>query len=184
MISSHIQQATFGGGCFWCTEAIFQNIVGITKITSGYSGGHIPDPTYETVCNGSTGHAEVIQVEFDSVKIDYRSLLKIFWDTHDPTTPNQQGADIGTQYRSVIFYHNQSQEIEAISLKKEIENTNRYEDSIVTEIVQFENFFPAESYHQEYYTNHTDQPYCKMVIDPKIIKFRSKYSKIIQTDDI
>tara|TARA_B100001094_G_C18129245_1_gene771291 strand:+ start:984 stop:1535 length:552 start_codon:yes stop_codon:yes gene_type:complete len=183
-MSSHVQQATFGGGCFWCTEAIYQKIIGIKKVISGYSGGHIIDPTYEAVCNGNTGHAEVIQIEFDSVKINYRSLLEIFWDTHDPTTPNQQGADIGTQYRSVIFYHNQSQEIEAVNLKKEVENSNQYNDPIVTEIVQLETFFPAESFHQEYYTNHTDQPYCKMVIDPKINKFRSKYSNMIQTDDI
>ena len=182
-MSSLVQLATFGGGCFWCTEAIFQGITGVKKVTSGYSGGHVSDPKYEAVCNGNTGHAEVIQVEFNSAKIDYSSLLNIFWDTHDPTTPNQQGADMGTQYRSVIFYHNQSQEIEAINLKKEIENSNRHEDSIVTEIVQFETFFPAESYHQNYYTNHTDQPYCKMVIDPKITKFRSKYSNMIQTND-
>jgi len=183
-MSSLVQLATFGGGCFWCTEAIFQGIIGVQKVTSGYSGGHVLDPKYEAVCNGGTGHAEVIQVEFDSTVIDYSSLLNIFWNTHDPTTLNRQGADVGTQYRSIIFFHDQTQEIEATNLKKEIEDSNQYEESIVTEIVPFETFFPAELYHQNYYKNNNKQQYCQIVIDPKIAKLRSKYSKLIQTDNI
>ena len=181
-MSSHIEQATFGGGCFWCTEAIFQSIAGVSKVTSGYCGGHDNDPKYEAVCNGVTGHAEAIQIEFDISIINYASILKVFWDTHDPTTLNQQGADIGTQYRSVIFFHDPTQEKEATKLKQEIEKSNRYENPIVTEIVKFNTFFPAESYHQNYYSTHPDQPYCKMVIKPKITKFRSKYSKLIYAD--
>ena len=181
-MSSHIEQATFGGGCFWCTEAIFQSIAGVSKVTSGYCGGHDIDPKYEAVCNGVTGHAEAIQIEFDTSIINYASILKVFWDTHDPTTLNQQGADIGTQYRSVIFFHDPTQEAEATKLKQEIEKSDRYENPIVTEIIKFNTFFPAESYHQNYYSTNPDQPYCKMVIEPKITKFRSKYSKLIYAD--
>ena len=179
-MSSHIEQATFGGGCFWCTEAIFQSIAGVSKVTSGYCGGHDNDPKYEAVCNGVTGHAEAIQIEFDISIIDYASILKVFWDTHDPTTLNQQGADIGTQYRSAIFYHDENQKKIADKLKKSLNDSKVFESDIVTEIVEFKKFYKAEDYHQDYFNKNPNVPYCSYVIKPKLKKFLSEYKSLNQ----
>ncbi len=164
--------ATFGMGCFWCSEAIFQRLSGVSKITSGYMGGTTKNPTYEDVCEGTTGHAEVIQVEYDPTKITYPKLLEIFWKMHNPTTLNQQGADHGTQYRSVIFYHDEAQKKSAI--KSKIEAQKKYDDPIVTEILPATPFYPAESYHQDYFEKNTEAPYCQHVIAPKLAKMKSE----------
>jgi peptide-methionine (S)-S-oxide reductase len=174
-------KATFGGGCFWCTEAIFSQLKGVNKVTSGYSGGHVSNPTYKEVCNGNTGHAECIQIEFDPTEIAYAELLEVFWMTHDPTTLNRQGADVGTQYRSVIFYHDEEQKQAAISIKEKLNKEKIWNDPIVTEIIQFEKFCKAEDYHQNYYPNNKNQGYCRIVITPKIEKFKKVFSdKIIK----
>jgi peptide-methionine (S)-S-oxide reductase len=173
-------KATFGGGCFWCTEAIFSQLKGVSKVTSGYSGGHVSNPKYEEVCKGSTGHAECIQIEFDPDKINYSELLEIFWMTHDPTTLNRQGADVGTQYRSVIFYHSEEQKKTAISIKEKLIKENIWKDPIVTQIAKYEKFYAAEDYHQNYYPNNKNQGYCRIVITPKFEKFKKVFSdKII-----
>ena len=158
--------ATFGGGCFWCTEAIFQQLAGVDKVVSGYSGGNTPDPSYQAVCSGATGHAEVVQVSFDPRVISYADLLRIHLGTHDPTTPNRQGADKGTQYRSIILPHNQEQAAIAKAVIEEM--AAAYEAPIVTEIKPFEHFYPAEAYHQDYYLSNPEQPYCAAVISPKL----------------
>ena len=175
MNTKSLKIATFGGGCFWCTEAIFLEVKGIEKVVSGYSGGNAPGkPTYREVCSGLTGHAEVIQVTYDSDIISYRDILIIFMTTHDPTQLNSQGADIGTQYRSVIYYHNNNQSEIA---KEVIEELARYfDDKIVTEISPLDIFYEAEAYHQDYYRNNTEQGYCSFVITPKIMKLRKLHS--------
>jgi peptide-methionine (S)-S-oxide reductase len=174
-------KATFGGGCFWCTEAIFSQLKGVSKVISGYSGGHVSNPSYKEVCNGNTGHAECIQIEYDPTKIAYTELLEIFWMTHDPTTLNRQGADVGTQYRSVIFYHDEEQKQAAISIKEKLNKEKIWDDPIVTEITQFEKFYKAEDYHQNYYPNNKNEGYCRIVITPKIEKFKKVFSdKIIK----
>jgi peptide-methionine (S)-S-oxide reductase len=165
-----LKKATIAGGCFWCTEAIFQKLNGVEKVTSGYSGGWKENPTYQEVCNGQTGHAEAIQIEFDPAKIKYATLLEIFFKLHDPTTLNRQGNDIGTQYRSAIFYHDEEQKKIAEKVKQKLEKEKYYQDPIVTEIIKFTNFFPAEDYHQNYFENNKSAPYCRVVIDPKIRK--------------
>ena len=170
-----MEKATFGSGCFWCTEAVFERLKGISKVESGYSGGHSANPTYEEVCSGATGHAEVVQVTFDPGIIGYKELLEVFWKTHDPTTLNRQGNDIGTQYRSVIFYHNENQKELAGKYKKELDEAGIYDKPIVTEISRFENFYPAEKYHQNYYDNNPAQPYCGFVITPKLEKFEKVF---------
>ena len=162
--------ATFGGGCFWCLEAIFSKINEIKSITSGYSGGTLKNPTYDQVCSGETGHAEVIQIRFDLKKINYETLLDWFWQSHDPTTLNRQGADIGTQYRSVIFYHNENQKKIAFESKKEIKKKCLYNYPIVTEITRFQKFFQAEDYHQNYFKTNPNSGYCNYVIIPKLKK--------------
>ena len=167
--------ATFGGGCFWCTEAIFRRLQGVASVVSGYSGGEAASPTYEQVCSGKSGHAEVIQVEFDPETIAYRDLLEVFWHTHDPTTPNRQGADVGTQYRSVIFYHDEAQRETAEQLKGELTASGEFSAEIVTEIVPFEQFHAAEDYHQDYFAINPRQPYCAAVISPKVAKFLKRY---------
>jgi peptide-methionine (S)-S-oxide reductase len=164
--------ATFGNGCFWCSEAIFQRLGGIEKTVPGYSGGHRNNPTYEQVCTGTTGHAESIQITYDPVKVSYDQLLEVFWKTHDPTTLNRQGNDIGTQYRSVIFCHDAEQKRLAESYKRKLEAEHIWNRPIVTEIVPFTKFWPAEDYHQNYYNNNTSKGYCSLVITPKIEKFR------------
>lgn len=167
--------ATFGNGCFWCTEAIFQELRGVLKVTSGYSGGKIKNPTYKEVCSGLTGHAECLQIVYDSSVIAYEELLEVFWKTHDPTTLNRQGNDVGTQYRSVIFFHDEKQRQLAENYKKELNAANVFDNPIVTEITAFEVFYPAENYHQEYYNLNRQEPYCQYVIRPKVEKFRKVF---------
>jgi peptide-methionine (S)-S-oxide reductase len=172
-----MQKATFGGGCFWCTEAIFQRLKGVEKVTSGYSGGKGP-AYYEMVSGGDTGYAESIQIEFDPEVISYRTILEVFFNLHDPTTLNRQGADVGTEYRSVIFYHDESQKNIAEEVMKEIESSGKYKEPIVTEVVPFETFTPAEGYHQNYYNNNKEAAYCRIVIDPKITKLYKNFGNI------
>lgn len=169
---NNLTKATFGSGCFWCTEAIFENVNGVTDVVSGYSGGKVFNPTYEQVCSGTTGHAEVVQLTYDSVVVSYEELLEIFWKTHDPTTLNRQGADVGTQYRSVIFCHNDEQKEKAKYYKDKLNKEGIWNNPIVTEISPIENFFEAEKYHQNYYENNPNQGYCSFVITPKLEKFK------------
>jgi len=172
--------ATFGAGCFWCVEAIFQDIKGVTDVVSGYSGGRVKNPTYAEVCTGNTGHAEVCQIYFDPEIISYKELLNVFWRTHDPTTLNRQGADVGTQYRSVIFYHNEEQRKLAKESKRETDRSGLYKKPLVTEITAFEQFYPAEEYHQDYFNQNPNQPYCQFNIDPKVKKLRKQFKEIIR----
>jgi peptide-methionine (S)-S-oxide reductase len=174
-MSGKLEKATFGAGCFWCVEAVFQDLKGVQQVVSGYAGGTVENPTYRQVCNGTTGHAEVIQISFEPEIISYEDLLYIFWRTHDPTTLNRQGADVGSQYRSAIFYHDEQQKAIAEKSKQETEASGLWPQPIVTEIVPFRNFYPAEDYHQNYYRDNPYQPYCQMVIDPKIRKFRKEF---------
>lgn len=176
-MSNQLQIATFGGGCFWCTEAIFQKINGVTKVQSGYSGGDVENPSYEEVSTGNTGHAEVVQIEFDESIVTHDKLLEVLFKLHDPTTKNRQGNDVGPQYRSVIFYHNDAQKKQAENTKKKLENKKLYSNPIVTEILPFKNFYPAEDYHQNYYNDNQNQPYCTAIIDPKLKKLFKKFSK-------
>jgi peptide-methionine (S)-S-oxide reductase len=163
--------ATFGSGCFWCTQAIFQRLDGVEKAASGYSGGHVENPSYEQVCTGTTGHAESVQITYDPAKVSYDDLLEVFWKTHDPTTKNRQGNDVGPQYRSVIFYHDEEQKKLVESYKKKLEVEDIWNRPIVTEIEPFIKFWPAEAYHQNYYDNNPSRGYCNVVITPKIEKF-------------
>ena len=167
--------ATLGGGCFWCTEAVFTELKGVEKVESGYSGGAVPNPTYEQVCTGKTGHAEVIQITFDPKVISYREILQVFFSTHDPTTPNRQGADVGPQYRSVIFYHNEEQKETAEQVIREVNETGIWSKPVVTELEPFKAFYKAEDYHHEYYKRNPEQAYCRVVISPKLSKFRKQY---------
>jgi peptide-methionine (S)-S-oxide reductase len=167
--------ATLAGGCFWCLEAVFADLRGVARVVSGYSGGHVENPTYREVCDGTTGHAEVVQVAFDPQVVSYRELLEVFFTIHDPTTPNRQGGDVGTQYRSAIFYHSPGQQETAAQVIAELDAARVWDAPIVTEVVPFEIFYPAEDYHQEYYQNNASQPYCRAVIAPKVAKFRQKY---------
>ena len=167
--------ATLGAGCFWCVEAIYQQLEGVVKVESGYSGGQVAHPTYEEVCTGRTGHAEVIQVTFDPQKISFKELLEVFFRTHDPTTLNRQGADVGTQYRSAIFYHSEEQRKTAEAVKQETDAAKIWDDPIVTEIARFDAFYKAEEYHQNYYNQNANQPYCRMVINPKLSKFKKEF---------
>ena len=167
--------ATFGNGCFWCTEAIFEQLEGVAKVESGYAGGEVENPSYKEVCTGTTGHAEVIRLTFDPKKISYRELLDVFFSTHDPTTLNRQGADVGTQYRSAIFYHNDEQKVEAEKMISDLEKEKVFDSKIVTEITLINNYSVAENYHQDYYNNNKNQGYCRMVINPKLEKFTKKY---------
>ncbi|MBP9580816.1 MAG: peptide-methionine (S)-S-oxide reductase MsrA [Ignavibacterium sp.] len=169
--NTSLETATFGSGCFWCTEAIFERVKGVSKVVSGYSGGSVDNPTYKEVCNGTTGHAECTQITFDPAVISYDELLEIFWKMHDPTTLNRQGNDVGTQYRSVIFYHNDRQKQKAEYYKNKLTKEKIWDKPIVTEITKFEKFYPAEDYHQEYYDNNPNQGYCAYVITPKVEKF-------------
>jgi peptide-methionine (S)-S-oxide reductase len=168
--------ATLGGGCFWCTEAIYKELKGIVSVTSGYSGGEIVNPSYREVCTGRTGHAEVIEIEFNPAIIPFSEILEVFFATHDPTTLNRQGADAGTQYRSVIFYHNQEQKETAESIISRMNQENVYGKPVVTEVTAWKNFFPAEDYHQDYFENNPTQSYCQFVIAPKMEKFRKIFS--------
>lgn len=170
-----LQKATFGMGCFWCTEAIFQRINGVVSVTSGYEGGDIPNPTYEDVCTGETNHAEVLEISFDPAKISFEELLEIFWKSHDPTTLNRQGADVGTQYRSVIFYHSEQQKQIATKYKEELNKTKAFDNPIVTAIDKASTFFVAENYHQDYFIKNGQQPYCRLVILPKMEKLEKLF---------
>ncbi len=167
--------ATFGGGCFWCTEAVFEDLKGVESVVSGYTGGHVVDPTYEQVCSGATGHAEVVQITFDSDMVSFSDLLRIHMTTHDPTTLNRQGADKGTQYRSAVFYQDEEQRLAAEAVTTEFASEQVYDDPIVTEIAPLGTFYAAEAYHQGYFKNNPAQPYCAAVIAPKVSKFRKKY---------
>jgi peptide-methionine (S)-S-oxide reductase len=173
--NNNMEIATFGSGCFWCTEAIFQQLDGVKEAVSGYSGGKVKNPTYKEVCTGNTGHAEVIQVSYNPEIISFEELLEVFWQTHDPTTLNRQGADVGTQYRSAIFYHSEEQKELAEAYKKKLDEANVFNNPIVTEITEFETFYKADDYHQEYYDNNKAQPYCNFVITPKIEKFKKVF---------
>ena len=167
--------ATLAGGCFWCLEAVFEQLRGVRELKSGYAGGATPNPTYEQVCTGATGHAEVVQITFDPREVSYREILEVFFTIHDPTTPNRQGGDVGTQYRSAIFYHSPEQEATAESVMKELAAEGLWRDPLVTELLPLDRFYPAETYHDEYFVNHPTQPYCRAVIEPKVAKFRKKY---------
>jgi len=169
------EKITFGNGCFWCTEAIFQQVKGVVKSTSGYSGGHVENPTYEQVCEKNTGHAEVIQIEYNPAEVTVDELLEVFWQTHDPTTLNRQGNDVGPQYRSVVFYHNDKQKERAEFFKKKLDQSGAYDNPIVTTIEPFTNFYVAENYHQDYYNRNGNQPYCYFVIRPKMEKFEKAF---------
>ncbi|MES2416766.1 MAG: peptide-methionine (S)-S-oxide reductase MsrA [Bacteroidota bacterium] len=170
-----LQKATFGMGCFWCTEALFQRLTGVVTVKSGYEGGDVPNPTYEEVCTGTTNHAEVTEITYDPAKISYDELLEVFWKSHDPTTLNRQGADVGTQYRSVIFYHSEAQKETAENYKAELNKVNAFGKPIVTTIVKAEPFYSAENYHQDYYLKNGELPYCRLVILPKLEKLEKLF---------
>jgi peptide-methionine (S)-S-oxide reductase len=173
--------AVLATGCFWCTEAIFQELKGVLKVTSGYSGGTAKNPSYEEVCSGTTGHAECLQVVYDPKKISYDELLEVFWESHDPTSLNQQGNDVGTQYRSAIFYHDAAQKEKAEHYKAKLDQSGAYDKPIVTEITAFSKFYPAEDYHQDYYRLHGSAPYCSFVIRPKVEKFEKVFKNKLKT---
>jgi peptide-methionine (S)-S-oxide reductase len=172
---------TLGGGCFWCIEAVFLNVRGVEQVVSGYSGGASPDPSYDDVCTGATGHAEVVQVTFDPKVVSLRELLRIFFTLHDPTTKDRQGNDVGTQYRSIVLYRDEAQKVAAEEVIKEIESSKVWDDDIVTELKPFEAFYKAEDYHQDYYRKHPLQPYCLVVIRPKVAKLRKTYLEMLKT---
>lgn len=176
LMKDHLAIATFGNGCFWCTEAIFQQLKGVETVLSGYTGGQVKNPTYKEVCTGTTGHAEVIQITYDPSVISYRELLDVFFYTHDPTTLNRQGADVGTQYRSAIFFHDKEQESDAKTIIAQLTSEGVYADPIVTEVSPIGVYYPAEDYHRNYYINNKNQGYCRAVINPKLDKFMKKYA--------
>ena len=175
-----VEIATFGGGCFWCVEAVFQDLKGVEKVVSGYAGGHVENPSYQAVCTGSTGHAEVTQITFDPQVISYEQLLYVFWRTHDPTTLNRQGADVGSQYRSIILTHDDAQRESAQHSLEETDAAALYRNPIVTEVTPLTAFYPAEVHHQEYYRNNPNQGYCRIVIDPKVRKMRKQFGHMLQ----
>lgn len=170
--------ATLAGGCFWCLEAVYDELKGVQRVVSGYAGGDTPNPTYEQVCSGRTGHAEVVQIEYDPSVVSYRDLLEIFFTIHDPTTLNRQGADVGTQYRSAIFTHDEEQQRQAEAIIAELENESAFPNPIVTEVTALDTFYPAETYHHDYYENNPNQPYCMVVVAPKVAKFRKKFAEM------
>ncbi|MCG2617238.1 peptide-methionine (S)-S-oxide reductase MsrA [Terrimonas sp. NA20] len=181
--SGKTDTATLANGCFWCTEAIFEQLDGVISATSGYTGGHVKNPTYKEVCTGETGHAEALQIVYDPAKISFDELLEVFWETHDPTTLNRQGNDVGTQYRSGVFYHNPEQKEKAEKYKDELNKTGAFNNPIVTEVTAFSKFYPAEDYHQQYFENNENQnPYCKIVIRPKLDKFRKVFKDKLKKD--
>ena len=180
--SMNKETATLAGGCFWCVEAIYQDLQGVYEVISGYSGGVVENPTYQQVCSETTGHAEVVQISFDPEIISYEDILYIFWRTHDPTTLNRQGADVGTQYRSAIYYHSEEQKEIARKSKEETDASGLWKDSIVTEIEPVDVFYPAEAYHQNYFRLNPYQPYCQVVIDPKVRKFRKAFRDKLNTN--
>jgi len=169
------ETATLAGGCFWCLEAVYDQLQGVRRVVSGYAGGHLPDPTYRQVCTGDTGHAEVVQIAFDPDAVSYRDLLRVFFTIHDPTTRNRQGADVGTQYRSAIFYHSPEQKRTAEEVIAELQAQKLWDRPVVTELEPLEAFYPAEDYHQEYFERNGSQPYCQAVVAPKVAKFRKAF---------
>lgn len=176
--------ATFGAGCFWCVEAVFESLKGVDKVVSGYSGGHVKNPSYREVCNGTTGHAEVCQIYYHPDIISFDELLEVFWGTHDPTTLNKQGNDVGTQYRSAVFYHDTNQKEKALYYKKKLNDSGAYTNPIVTEIVSFESFYVADDYHQEYFSLNPNQPYCTFVIQPKMEKFKKVFGDKLKDKEL
>lgn len=175
MSSTEREVATLGGGCFWCLDAVYRELRGVEKVESGYAGGTKPSPTYREVCTGQTGHAEVVQITFDPTEITYRELLEVFFTIHDPTTKDRQGGDVGTQYRSIILTSSDAQARTAREVSAEITAEKVWDDPIVTKIEPLTTFYPAERYHQDYFANNTEQPYCRIVIEPKVVKFRKKF---------
>lgn len=175
------ETATLGGGCFWCTEAVFLRLRGVSKVTSGYTGGTVKNPTYEQICTGRTGHAEVVQVEFDPQQISFEQILDVFFHTHDPTTLNRQGNDVGTQYRSVVFWKDADQKEAAARLIRELDKSGDFSDPIVTTLEELKEFYSAEKYHQDYYALNPNQGYCRFVIDPKVDKFQKRYKKLLKS---
>ena len=175
-----MQTATLAGGCFWCLEPIFRDLQGVKEVKPGYSGGNIPDPSYKKVCTGQTGHAEVVQIIFDPTIISFKEILEVFFAVHDPTTLNRQGDDVGTQYRSAVFYHTSEQKKNAANTINELNNKEIWDNPIVTEITPFHSFYPAEDYHFNYYKNNSEQLYCRMVISPKLDKFRKRFNKFLK----
>lgn len=171
-----METATLGGGCFWCLEAVFQELLGVEAVESGYAGGHTREPTYREVCGGTTGHAEVVQVRFDPQVLSYGDLLRVFFTIHDPTTLNRQGADVGTQYRSIILTHGPEQEAVARQVMKEVEGAGIWDDPLVTEVEPLTTFHPAEAYHRDYFQNNPNQPYCQVVVAPKVAGFRARFA--------
>lgn len=178
--TNKLATATFGEGCFWCSEAVFQRLKGVKTVASGYSGGTTENPSYEDVSTGKTGHAEVIQISYDPAQISFEDLLKVFWQTHDPTTLNQQGHDVGTQYRSAIFYHNDEQRKIAEQYKQQLDASKVFDRPIVTEITPFKKFYPAEKYHQNYFNSNPQQRYCQFVIRPKVEKFNKEFKSMLK----
>lgn len=181
-INNNLQIATFANGCFWCTEAVFQQLKGVEKVVSGYTGGTVENPTYEEVCNKKTGHAEALQITYDPNIISFDELLEVFWKTHDPTTLDRQGNDVGPQYRSVIFYHNEEQKTKAISYKNELDASGVFDAPIVTFIQPATVFYPAENVHSNYYQNHPAQPYCHFVIKPKLDKLKKVFAEKLKSE--
>ena len=176
-----LEMADLGGGCFWCLEAVYDELQGVQQVVSGYEGGHVQNPSYNAVCGGNTGHAEVVRVTFDPAVVSYEDILRVFFTIHDPTTLNRQGADAGTQYRSVIFYHDEAQKETAEKLMAELDAEGIWSNPIVTAVEPAQAFYPAEDYHQDYYANNSYQPYCQVVINPKLAKFRQKYGARLKT---
>lgn len=176
------QVATLAGGCFWCLEAVFDEVKGVQSVESGYAGGHVENPSYQAVCTGSTGHAEVVRVTFDADVVSYRDLLKVFFGIHDPTTLNRQGADVGTQYRSAVFYHDEAQKQIAEEVIEELAAQKIWDDPIVTTLEKMDQFYVAEDYHQEYFANNPLQPYCMAVVAPKVAKFRKQYLDMLKRE--
>ncbi|MCA9065600.1 MAG: peptide-methionine (S)-S-oxide reductase MsrA [Planctomycetaceae bacterium] len=181
--TSETGRATFGGGCFWCTEAVFLRVKGVSRVVSGYAGGKTPNPTYKQVCTGLTGHAEVIQIEYDPAVITYEQLLDIHLHTHDPTTLNRQGADTGTQYRSAIFYHDEQQKAAARKAIAKVNADQDFDDPLVTTIEKLDKFYPAEDYHQDYFAQNPGNPYCQVVVGPKVAKFQKRYKALLKPDE-
>lgn len=175
METKNLDTATFGGGCFWCVEAVYQQLEGVVSVASGYTGGQRANPTYEQVCSGATGHAEVIQIVYDTTKISFDELLQVFWTVHDPTTLNRQGADVGTQYRSVVFYHNEHQKETTQSYIDKLNKEHAFANPVITEVSPITTFYKAEDYHQNYYNDNQNQPYCSFVIQPKVEKFKKVF---------
>lgn len=177
------ETATLAGGCFWCLEAVFNEVKGVERVVSGYSGGKSVNPSYEDVCSGTTGHAEAVQVTFDPEQVSYREILEVFFTIHDPTTPDRQGGDVGTQYRSVIFYHNHDQKAIAEQAIKGLNAAKVWDAPIVTQVEPFVAFYPAEDYHQQYFTRNTAQPYCRVVVAPKLAKFRERHRQMLKQNE-